>query len=114
MPKDIKTKKTGDNSSLTPASGKLNVSLLNKIIIVFGGCLFMALVAAINDISVKGIVMQELRKEYTTLQKENDQVEIKVMTLESYENIDKRARELKMVKVDKVNYINIDQAMAKK
>lgn len=88
----------------------LNKLLLATIIIVVG-----YFVVSTNDLSIKGFVLNELWSEVNTLATNNDQIELKIMELESYDKIDKRAQELKMVKIDKIDYITInDEAVAKR
>jgi len=40
---------------------------------------------------------------------ENNQTELAIMKFESYENIEKRAKEMNMVKVGKIDYITISE-----
>ena len=84
-------------------------TILQKIIIKFIFCLIIicgiSYVVSVNNLSIKGFVLADLKSKVSELQKENENIELKVMNLESYENITKRANELKMVKVDKINYI---------
>ena len=84
-------------------------TVLQKIIIKFIFCLIMicgiSYVVSVNSISIKGFVLADLKLKFLELQKENDNIELKVMNLESYDNIIKRVDELKMVKVNKINYI---------
>jgi len=83
--------------------------ILQKIIIKFIFCLIIicgiSYVVSVNNLSIKGFVLADLKSKVSELQKENENIELKVINLESYENITKRANELKMVKVDKINYI---------
>ena len=94
-------------------------SVLQKIIVKFVFCLIMILgisyVVSVNNLSIKGFVLNDLKLKVSELQKENENIELKVMNLESYENITKRANELKMVKVDKIDYITkANEFVAKK
>lgn len=68
-----------------------------------------------NDLSIKGFVLQELKIEVAEINKENKNIKLKIMELESYDNITKRADDLKMVKVEKIDYILLgSEAVAKK
>ena len=84
-------------------------TILQKIIIKFIFCLIIicgiSYVVSVNNLSIKGFVLADLKSKVSELQKENENIELKVMNLESYENIIKRVNELKMVKVDKIDYI---------
>ena len=83
--------------------------IIQKIIIKFIFCLIIicgiSYVISVNNLSIKGFVLADLKSKVSELQKENENIELKVMNLESYENIIKRVNELKMVKVDKIDYI---------
>jgi hypothetical protein len=82
------------------------------ILIISSGIYY---VISINDLSAKGFVMQELKIKLADISNKNKDMELKIMELESYENIDQRADNLKMVKVDKIDYFTIvNEAMAKK
>ena len=49
------------------------------------------------------------------LQAENQQIELAITKLQSYDNIEIKAQEMKMVKVDKIDYITVnDLAVAKR
>ncbi len=82
------------------------------ILIIFSGIYY---VISINDLSARGFVMQELKVKLAAISNKNKDMELKIMELESYENIEQRADNLKMVKVDKIDYFTIvNEAMAKK
>jgi len=98
---------------------KNKIIILQKIIIKFIFCLIIicgiSYVISVNNLSIKGFVLADLKLKVSELQKENENIELKVMNLESYENINKRANELKMVKVDKIDYITkINDFVAKR
>jgi cell division protein FtsB len=89
------------------------LALLNKAIALL--CIVGAFyyIASINNISIKGFVLKELKTELSILEQEKEALEQKAMELESYEHISRRADELKMVKVDKIDYITVtDPAVA--
>lgn len=94
---------------------RFSLALLNKglfVAILVSGCSY---VFSTNDLSIKGFVLQELKKDIVVLENENKITEIKIMEIESYENIDKKAQELNMVKIDKIDYIDsIDTDVAMK
>ena len=64
-------------------------------------------VVSINDLSIKGFVLQELKTEIAKLENDKKNVELSIMKLESYENINQKASDLKMVKVDKIDYVTV-------
>lgn len=85
---------------------------------VIGGLAIIAavyFVLSINDLSVKGFIIEELKVKAITLDNENNNTELRIMSLQSYDNLHNRAAELKMVKVDQIEYVMItSDAMAKK
>ncbi len=71
-------------------------------------------VVSINDLSIKGFVLQELKINAGDLQSHNEKMELKIMNKESFNSVKLKAEELNMVKVDKIDYITvIDGAVAK-
>jgi hypothetical protein len=91
------------------------LSLINKAIII--GCILSGVyyIVSINNISIKGFVLKDLKTDLSQLMQEKEILELKVMELESYDNISRRAEQLKMVKVDKIDYITVtDEAVAVK
>ncbi len=81
-------------------------------IILISGIYF---VASINDLSVKGFLLNELKTEIMRINNENDSIELSIMASESYENLNSKAEELHMVKADKIDYITtVEDVMAKK
>lgn len=89
--------------------------LFNKFLAIIILSISVYFVASINDLAIKGFVLRDLKNRGINLEEENKEIELKIMAMESYENINKRAKNLKMVKVDKVDYIEIvDDVVAKK
>ena len=64
-------------------------------------------IATINDLSIKGFILQDLRSNISQLEIDNEQYELKAMNLESYELINERAQKLGMVKVDDIKYVSV-------
>ena len=60
-----------------------------------------------NDLSIKGFVLNDLKTRADALAKENQDIETQVMRLESYDQIAAKSRELKMVAVERIEYITI-------
>ena len=87
--------------------GCFNFELANKFIFCLIAVVGVYYVVSINDLAIKGFVLQELKTDAKVLQIENNQMELAVMELESYDSIEKRAKELSMVKVGKIDYITI-------
>lgn len=79
---------------------------LSLMLIIVIGILF---VVSVNDLSIKGFMLKDLKVQLMELKAENEQFELIAMELESYENIENRAQELKMVKVDSIDYITLSE-----
>lgn len=85
------------------------LSIFNKLlcgVIVLVGVYF---VFGVNDLSIKGFVLQEVKIEVVELAEENKKKELLVMQLESYESLTEKAKEMQLVKVDKIDYIFVDK-----
>jgi hypothetical protein len=73
----------------------------------FISAIFLGLsyIISVNSLSVKGFVLQELKNKTKQLEAESNNIELNIMSMETYENINQRAQNMKMVKIDKVDYI---------
>lgn len=98
-------KKNHSRNNLRIISKKLKVLnfCLSMFIILFG----MTYVTGINDLIVKGFDLQELKKESMVLANESRELELKVMSLGSYNSISDKIEELNMVAVQDVQYITV-------
>lgn len=109
-----KSRNNFNNANKREKRSRLHV-LFNKFLVASILLIGVYFIASINDLAIKGFVLRDLKNYNINLVEENKDIELKIMALESYENIDKRAQDLKMVKVDSVDYIEtIDGVMAKK
>lgn len=87
------------------------LTLLIMMIIVSG----VSYVLVKNDLSVKGFVINDLHKQVNSLGNDNNDLEIELMSIESYKLLASRVEDLGMVKVDKIDYINTsDEYVAKR
>jgi len=94
------TTKTKENKKL-----KFNLKIFNIFIFVLVLVSGVYYLVGINDLTIKGFKLQELKKEVSQLNDKNKELEIKVTYLESYNNLNERAQELKMVAVGEIDYI---------
>ncbi|MCK5062174.1 hypothetical protein KAR28_06550 [Candidatus Parcubacteria bacterium] len=89
--------------------------LVNKLLlglIAFAGIGF---IITTNDIAVQGFVLAELKSDLSIIEKANAEYELTVLKLESMASINERAKSLKMVKVDNIEYVSvIDTSVAVK
>lgn len=90
------------------------ISLINKILFCFILASGIFYVASINDLAIKSFVLEDLKSQSQKSIIANEKYEFMVMSLESYANINKRAQDLKMVKVDKVNYLSAGSSFVAK
>ena len=100
--------KTNNSSSKNPKKREkffwlpiLNRALVCLIMVAGVGYLIYA-----NDVSIKGFVLSDLKSKLEDAQKEQEHLKITSLKLQSMEEVQKRAQELKMVKVDTIEYID--------
>ena len=77
---------------------------INCVLIILLGLFY---IISINDLSIKGFTLNKIKNNSMVLAKENEDMELKIMDLKSYDSINQRANGLRMVKVDKIDYINV-------
>ena len=88
---------------------------LNKVLLLMIIATSVYYVTVVNDLTVKGFKLQQLKQEKQALERENDRLSLKVTSLRSYENISKQAEKLDMVAARDVDYIkSMDGMMARK
>lgn len=83
-----------------------NLKALNKILFVSIIVLGIFYVAGINDLSIQGFALSDLREQRNKLADENKKLELRAMTLSSYNVISGKVANLKMVAVGEIDYIN--------
>ncbi len=106
----ITTKRPNYITGKTEVSKQLNLKLVNLFL---GSIVFLVsgyYLVNINDLTVKGFALRELKSEATILTSENLDKETKIMNLQSYGNLNEKVKKLNMVAVSKVEYLTINQA----
>ena len=94
---------------------KKYVKYLNVLLVALIIVSSISYIVSINNLSIKGFVLNELKTEFIVLANENENYEVRAMDLESLNNLKKRAENLKMVKINDIEYFTISSgAMAKK
>jgi len=68
----------------------------------------------INDLSTKGFVFKDLKSKVGDLSNDKQSMESAISSLGSYQNLNPRIQEMKMVNADGANYINWDQNLVAK
>lgn len=80
----------------------LNFLLVGLIMIVSG---YYA--ATVNDLTVKGLKIQELKQEVNEKQERNRNLTVRASSLKSYQNLVKRTDDLDMTKAQEIEYIKV-------
>jgi len=84
----------------------LNLKTLNKFLFIFAIVLGVLYVAGMNDLSIQGFVLSDLKEQRNKMADENNKLELKAMTLGSYNMLSGKIDGLKMIAVGEVDYIN--------
>jgi len=77
-------------------------AFLSIACVIFG----VAYLVGINDLTVKGFVLKDLKSKSQILTEENQELQAKALTLQSYAAISPRLQELNMVAVEDVAYLS--------
>jgi cell division protein FtsB len=85
---------------------KINLRTINKLLFILIISAGVYYIAGINDITVKGFRLQELKKEVIKLKDSNSILEAEAMSLGSNGNLSERIKGLNMVAVGKVEYLS--------
>ncbi|MEI8361268.1 MAG: hypothetical protein WCG01_04010 [bacterium] len=89
-------------------------SIVNKVMVLLIVICGVSYLVGMNDLSIKHFVVQENKRAVRELKDQNSDLETRIMALSSYNTINKKIASLKMVKVDRLNYINVNAVVAKK
>jgi cell division protein FtsB len=81
----------------------INCALLFSIIVL--GVFY---VININDVMVKGFVLQDLKKQSASLKEDEASLNAEISYLKSYNNLADRVKKLGMVSADNVEYLKVD------
>lgn len=100
-------KNSWQRRQISPLLSPQMIARGNKTIAIFIIVFFVGYLFTVNDLAVKGIVLNDLKTKVNELSQENQGIELQTATLEANSTIDSRAQQLAMVKVDKIDYINI-------
>ncbi|MFH1822994.1 MAG: hypothetical protein ABH830_04830, partial [Patescibacteria group bacterium] len=82
------------------------------IIIIFIIIIGVFYLVTMNDLIVKGFKLQDLKKDIAIIKNENKDLELKVMALESLNNLHEKAAKLNMVAVGEVDYLTVFREVA--
>ena len=84
----------------------LNLKKFNQVVLILVIILGVYYIAGINDLTVKGFELQELKASAMEIEDNNNNLELRIMSLGSYNNLSERIADLDMVAVGKVEYIS--------
>lgn len=96
---NITSRKQSDKNKI------FNINLLNKFLFILIIIFSLSYIICTNDLSVKSFQIQEIKKQISYLDNENAGFEVKSMSLNSYNNLNQKVAELKMVAVGEIEYI---------
>lgn len=109
MPSFYREKKFGSSKF------KLNLRIFNNFLFILIVVLFVYYIVGVNDLTVKGFKLQELKKTQKEMEDGNNNLELKIMSLQSHNNLSEKIKKLDMVAVGKIDYIsNASGYVAKK
>jgi len=106
----ITTKRPNYVTGRTEISKRLNLRLINLFLGGIISVIGVYYLVNVNDLTVKGFALRELKSEGTLLSSENLDNETKVMNLQSYSNLNEKVKKLNMVAVGEVEYLTVNQA----
>ncbi len=107
----ITTKRPNYLTGKTEISRSLNLKLVNLFLGSIAILLSGYYLVNINDLTVKGFALRELKSEATILTSENLDKETKIMNLQSYSSLNEKVKKLNMVAVGEVEYLTVDQTV---
>lgn len=107
----ITTKRPNYITGRIEISRRLNLRFLNLFLGSITVLLSGYYLVNVNDLTVKGFALRELKSEATILTSENLDKEAKIMNLQSYSNLNEKVKKLNMVAVGEVEYLTINQTV---
>jgi hypothetical protein len=99
--------KKSQTNDVAKRNWHISLPLVNKILVVLIIVLSVSYIASINNLSIKGFVLNDNKAKINELTKEKSDIELKVAQFESNDSLNNRAQQLAMVKVDKINYLTV-------
>jgi hypothetical protein len=102
---------SSNQSYIKPCSDggkRLNLKIVN---IFLGGSIIVLgifYLVNVNDLTVKGFALKELKSSSNLLLSDNKDYEAKIMNLQSYNNLNDKVKKLNMVAVSDVEYLSVN------
>lgn len=89
--------------------------MANKAITILAVFSAVYFVICVNSIATKGFLIKDLKIRVKQISEENQKIELQAAELKTLGSINSRANSLKMVKVDKIEYLTVaDETVAMK
>jgi hypothetical protein len=105
---------TTNNNEVKKISNLLNVKNFNRLLLSFAVILGVYYLTSINDLTVKGFELQELKLETMRLESKKEAYLQKKISLEAYSNINGKISSLGMVRADNIEYISVSSNLVAK
>lgn len=112
MPRKIKRKTSGSRKANFRGKKGISVFRFISIFILIGAGVFYLM--QVGKISVTAYEANDLKRQIKELESEKKILELEAVKLQSMASINKRLNDLKMVAVEKLEYIGNDKAVAVK
>jgi hypothetical protein len=90
------------------------IKLVNLLILVLIFAAGLSYLFGMNRLMVSGFKLQALKRQVAALSDENQDIENQRVDLESYPNLEQRLKDLNMVAVDKVDYLQAQPGLIAK
>lgn len=92
-----------------------NLKNFNRAVFLIIIILSVYYIAGVNDLSIKGFALSELKQEKNKLVETNNTLELNALSLSSYASIKEKIKNLKMVAVGEISYLTAgSEIVAKK
>jgi len=103
------------NKKLLSLKKIFNLKNFNKIIFFVIIVMSVYYVAGVNDLSIKGFALSELKQQKNKLIEANNKLELNALNSSSYSNIKEKVSTLKMVAAGEISYLSsLTEVVAKK
>lgn len=83
----------------------INFKILNRVLLISVILLGAYYLIGTNDLAIKSFVLQGEKKKLRELTDKNTDYSLRAMSLSSFNQLSERINGLKMVKIDKVDYL---------
>jgi|SRR3989338_9077602 len=104
-----------NNTKLLVVKKLFNLKNINRTLLLLIIILSVCYLAGVNDLTIKGFALSDLKTQKTKLAEANNKLELNALALSSYSRITEKVSSLKMVAAGEVSYLTAGaEAVAKK